>query len=78
VNGRNKLSRNALTLELELLQIRQSLSHLASISSPRVQKDETGSRDCRNPRPKQEQILVVFTATCTANLPVPVHGNGVC
>ena len=21
--------------------------------------------------------LAVFTATCTANLPVPVHGNGV-
>lgn len=27
--------------------------------------------DCRNPRPKQQQILVVFTATCTANLRVP-------
>lgn len=44
VNRRNKLSRNALTLEMELLQIRQSLSHLASISSPCIQKDETGSR----------------------------------
>ena len=47
MNRRNKLNRNALTMEIELLQISQSLSHLASISSPCVQKDETGSRGKR-------------------------------